>query len=287
MAGRLFIVGAGLMGSGIAQVAAQAGYQVTMQDVSEAALARARAAIDGSLGRFEAKGRITAGDRAAALDRIATTGELDAAAGADLVVEAVFERLDVKREVFERLDRLAAADAVLASNTSAIPITAIAAATRRPEAVVGTHFFSPVPMMRLCELVRGLRTSDATLQRARAFAEACGKTTVTVERDVAGFVTTRLIVAVAMEAARLVEQGVISAEELDTACKLGFGWAMGPMATMDLTGIDVLYHAGMNIYEETRDPKFLPPERIARMVDAGFLGRKTGRGFFTYNPPGS
>jgi len=139
-------------------------------------------------------------------------------------------------------------------------------------------------MMRLCELVRGMRTSDQTLEKARAFAEALGKTTVTVERDVAGFVTTRIIVAVAMEAARLVEQGVIGAEDLDTACKLAFGWAMGPMATMDLTGIDVLYHAGMNIYNETRDPKFLPPERVARMVDAGLLGRKTGRGFFGYEP---
>jgi 3-hydroxybutyryl-CoA dehydrogenase len=285
VAGKLLVVGAGLMGSGIAQVAAQAGYDVTVQDVSEAALARGRAAIDGSLRRFEAKGRIDAAGRAAALDRIAATTDLDAAAaGAELVVEAVFERLDVKREVFARLDRLAGPDAVLASNTSAIPITAIAAATRRPEGVVGTHFFSPVPMMRLCELVRGLRTSDATLQRARAFAEACGKTTVTVERDVAGFVTTRIIVAVAMEAARLVEQGVIGAEDLDTACRLGFGWAMGPLATMDLTGVDVLYHAGMNIYEQTRDPKFLPPERVARMVDANLLGRKTGHGFFTYPP---
>jgi 3-hydroxybutyryl-CoA dehydrogenase len=284
VAGKLLVVGAGLMGSGIAQVAAQAGFQVTMQDVSQAALARGREAIDRSLGRFQTKGRISAEERAAALARVATSTDLDAAAEAEIVVEAVFEELEVKREVFRRLDRLAGEAAVLASNTSAIPITAIAAATGRPEAVVGTHFFSPVPMMRLCELVRGMRTSDQTLGKARAFAEALGKTTVTVERDVAGFVTTRIIVAVAMEAARLVEQGVIGAEDLDTACKLAFGWAMGPMATMDLTGIDVLYHAGMNIYNETRDPKFLPPERVARMVDAGLLGRKTGRGFFGYEP---
>jgi 3-hydroxybutyryl-CoA dehydrogenase len=285
VAGKLLVVGAGLMGSGIAQVAAQAGYQVTMQDVSQAALARGREAIDRSLGRFQTKGRISAEERAAALARVATATDMDAAAEAEIVVEAVFEELEVKREVFRRLDRLAGEAAVLASNTSAIPITAIAAATGRPEAVVGTHFFSPVPMMRLCELVRGMRTSDQTLAKARAFAEALGKTTVTVERDVAGFVTTRIIVAVAMEAARLVEQGVIGAEDLDTACKLAFGWAMGPMATMDMTGIDVLYHAGMNIYTETRDPKFLPPERVARMVDAGLLGRKTGRGFFAYDPP--
>jgi 3-hydroxybutyryl-CoA dehydrogenase len=172
---------------------------------------------------------------------------------------------------------------VLATNTSAIPITSIAAATGRPESVVGTHFFSPVPMMALCELVRGRRTSDEALLRAKTFAESCGKTTVVVQRDIAGFVTTRLIAAVGMEAARLLEQGVISAEDLDTACRLGFGWAMGPLATSDLTGIDVLYQASMNIYRSTRDPKFFPPESVARMVEAGDLGRKTGRGFFVYD----
>ncbi len=282
MAGKVLVVGAGLMGSGIAQVAAQAGWDVTMQDVGDAQLARGRAAIEQSLARFERKGRLSAAERAATLARVATTTELDAAAEADIVVEAVFEELDVKREVFARLDKLAGESTVLASNTSAIPITSIAAATSRPEAVVGTHFFSPVPMMALCELVRGLRTSDETHATARAFAESCGKTTVTVARDVAGFVTTRVIVAVAMEAARLVEQGIISAQDMDTACTLGFGWPMGPMATMDLTGIDILDHAARTIYHESGDPKFLPPSSIARMVAAGRLGRKTGAGFFTY-----
>lgn len=284
-AGKLVVVGAGLMGSGIAQVAAAGGYTVTVQDTDAAALRRARGAIEDSLARLAAKGRVREQDREAALQRITFTGDLDAAAGADLVVEAVYEELEVKRAVFRALDRLAAPDAVLATNTSALPITQIAAATGRPEAVVGTHFFSPVPVMALCELVRGHRTSDRTLQRAQAFAHACGKTTVVVNRDLAGFVTTRLITTVAMEAARLVEQGVISAEDLDTACRLGFGWAMGPLATMDLTGLDVLYHAARNIHAHTQDPKFFPPETIARMVEAGDLGRKTGRGFYTYNPP--
>lgn len=283
MADKLLVVGAGLMGAGIAQVAAVAGYQVTLQDVSEAALARGRRQIDQSLARFETKGKLTPQDRAAALQRIVTTTELEAAADADIVVEAVFEELEVKRDVFRRLDKLAPEGALLATNTSAIPITSIAAATKRPEWVVGTHFFSPVPMMALCELVRGRRTSDEALERARQFATSCGKTTVVVERDIAGFVTTRLITAVAMEAARLVEQGVISAEDLDTACRLGFGWAMGPIATMDLTGVDVLYHAALNIYRDTRDPKFFPPESLARMVEAGDLGRKTGRGFYSYS----
>jgi len=280
---KVLVVGAGLMGAGIAQVAAVAGHDVTLQDVSDAALARGRRQIEDSLARFESKGRIDEKTRVEAIERIATTKELDVAAEADLVVEAVFEEVDVKREVFKKLDKLAPVGAVLATNTSAIPITAIAAATGRPESVVGTHFFSPVPMMALCELVRGRLTSDETLARAKAFAEACGKTTVVVQRDIAGFVTTRIIAAVAMEAARLLEQGVISAEDLDTACRLGFGWAMGPLSTFDLTGVDVLYQASMNIYRGTRDPKFLPPESVARMVEAGDLGRKTGRGFYVYD----
>lgn len=282
MTGKVLVVGAGLMGAGIAQVAAVAGHDVTVQDVSDNALGRGRRQIEDSLARFEAKGRIDADTRSEALARITTTTELDAAAEADLVVEAVFEEIEVKREVFRKLDKLAPVGAVLATNTSAIPITAIAAATGRPESVVGTHFFSPVPMMALCELVRGRRTSDETLARAKSFAEACGKTTVVVQRDIAGFVTTRIIAAVGMEAARLLEQGVISAEDLDTACRLGFGWAMGPLSTFDLTGVDVLYQASMNIYRGTRDPKFLPPESVARMVEAGDLGRKTGRGFYDY-----
>jgi 3-hydroxybutyryl-CoA dehydrogenase len=282
MAGRLAVIGAGLMGSGIAQVAAQAGWQVTMRDVGDDALARGVAGIRKSLDRFVAKGTVTEADAAAAADRITTTTELDAAADADLVVEAVFEELDVKQGVFRELDRICRDGAVLATNTSAIPITQIAAATDRPEAVVGTHFFSPVPMMKLCELVRGYRTSDATLATARAFAEEVGKTVVVVNRDVAGFVTTRLIAALVMEAVKLVEAGVISAEDLDTACRLGFGHPMGPLATTDLTGVDVLLHAGQNIWTDTKDPKFAPPELLQRMVAAGQLGRKAGRGFYEY-----
>lgn len=283
VAGRLTVVGAGLMGAGIAQVAAQAGWTVTMRDVDDAATGCGMAAIRGSLEKFAAKGKVTADAVEAALDRITPTTDLDAAAEADIVVEAVFERLEVKQEVFRDLDRICRSGAVLATNTSAIPITQIAAATRRPESVVGTHFFSPVPMMPLCELVRGYQTSDATLAAARAFAEEAGKTCIVVNRDVAGFVTTRLIAALAVEAIRLVESGVISAEELDTACRLGFGHAMGPLATTDLTGLDVMLHAAQNIYADTADRKFSPPELLRRMVSAGDLGRKAGRGFYPYD----
>ncbi|MFE2942614.1 3-hydroxyacyl-CoA dehydrogenase family protein [Streptomyces sp. NPDC059255] len=282
MARKLAVVGAGLMGSGIAQVSAQAGWDVVLRDVTDGALAKGVAGIRASYGKFVAKGKLEEADADAALARITVTTDLDAVADADIVVEAVFEQLDVKHEIFRALDKLVREDAVLASNTSAIPITKIAAVTGRPERVVGTHFFSPVPMMRLCELVRGYKTSDETLATAREFAESVGKTCVVVNRDVAGFVTTRLISALVMEAVELYESGVASAEDIDTACRLGFGHAMGPLATADLTGIDILLHAAGNIYAETQDEKFAPPELMRRMVDAGDIGRKSGQGFYKH-----
>jgi 3-hydroxybutyryl-CoA dehydrogenase len=282
MAGRLAVIGSGLMGSGIAQVSAQAGWQVTMRDIDDASLSRGIGAIRESLGRFAAKGKISAEDIEATLGRITTTTELDAAAEADIVVEAIFERVEAKHEVFRTLDKICKAGAVLGTNTSAIPITQIASVTSRPESVVGIHFFSPVPMMKLVELVRGYRTSDDTLAAARNFAEEVGKTCVEVNRDVAGFVSNRLFAALVVEAIKLVESGVVSAADLDTVCKLGFGHAMGPLATIDLTGIDVLLHAAENIYHDTADEKFFPPELMQRMVTVGDLGRKTGKGFYTY-----
>jgi len=282
MAQLIAVIGAGLMGSGIAQVSAVAGLDVVMRDVTEQALQAGLAGIEKSLARFASKGTITEDEVGAALGRISLTTDLAAAGDADVVVEAVFENLEVKRQLFTDLDRICRPGAVLASNTSAIPITQIAAATARPEAVVGTHFFSPVPMMALCELVRGYKTSDETLATARAFAEQVGKTCIVVNRDVAGFVTTRLIAVLANEAVRLLETGVATAEDIDTACRLGFGHAMGPLATLDLTGVDIMRHASDNIYADTRDPKFAPPELLSRMVLAGDLGRKTGQGFYRY-----
>ncbi|MFJ4906105.1 3-hydroxyacyl-CoA dehydrogenase family protein [Streptomyces sp. NPDC093249] len=282
MARKLAVIGAGLMGSGIAQVSAQAGWDVVLRDVTDAALTRGTDGIKASYDRFVAKDRLAAADAEAALGRITATTELEAVADADIVVEAVFEDLDVKHEIFRSLDKIAKDGAVLASNTSAIPITKIAAVTERPEAVVGTHFFSPVPMMGLCELVRGYKTSDGTLAAAREFAESVGKTCIVVNRDVAGFVTTRLIAALVVEAAKLRESGVATAEDIDIACKLGFGHAMGPLATADLTGIDILVNAANNIYTESQDEKFAPPELMRRMVDAGDIGRKSGQGFYKY-----
>ncbi|MCC3766560.1 3-hydroxyacyl-CoA dehydrogenase family protein [Streptomyces sp. UNOC14_S4] len=282
MAKKLAVIGAGLMGSGIAQVSAQAGWEVVLRDVTDEALRRGTDGIKASYDKFVSKGKLEAADAEAAFARISTTTDLDAAADADFVVEAVFEDVDTKREIFRTLDGLVKDGTILASNTSAIPITKIAAATRRPERVVGTHFFSPVPMMQLCELVRGHKTSDETLAAAREFAEGVGKTCIVVNRDVAGFVTTRLISALVVEAAKLYESGVATAEDIDIACKLGFGHAMGPLATADLTGVDILTHATDNIYTECQDEKFAPPELMRRMVDAGDLGRKSGQGFYRY-----
>ncbi|MGF1428460.1 3-hydroxyacyl-CoA dehydrogenase family protein [Kitasatospora sp. LaBMicrA B282] len=279
---QIAVIGAGLMGAGIAQVSAQAGHPVVLRDVTEQALQRGLAAIEASYEKFVSKGKLTAEEATAALGRITTTTDLGAVGEADIVIEAVFEQLEVKEAVFREIDKLAKDGAVLGSNTSAIPITRIAAVTERPESVVGVHFFSPVPMMRLVELVRGYKTTDATLAAARSFAEGVGKEVVVVNRDVAGFITTRLITALVVEAAKLYESGVATAEDIDTACRLGFGHPMGPLQTADLTGVDILLHAARNIYAETQDEKFAAPEVMARMVTAGDLGRKTGRGFYGY-----
>lgn len=279
---KLGIVGAGLMGSGIAQVAAVSGWDVVMRDMSTDATDKGIAAVEQSLARFVKKEKISQDDADAAVGRITGTTDLDALGDADFVVEAAFEKIEVKHEIFKALDKICKDDVVLGTNTSALPITKVAAVTERPESVVGVHFFSPVPMMKLVELVRGLKTSDETLAKAREFAEGLGKTCIVVNRDIAGFVTTRLISALIMEAASLVENGVATAEDIDIACKLGFGHAMGPLATCDLTGVDVLRNASENIYGETRDPKFAVPELVNRMVTAGDLGRKTGKGFYDY-----
>jgi 3-hydroxybutyryl-CoA dehydrogenase len=282
VAKNLAVIGAGLMGAGIAQVSAAAGYDVVLRDVTDEATKRGIDGITASYDKFVSKGKMTAEAAAEALARITTTTDLDAVATADVVVEAVFEDLSVKQTLFRELDRLCREDAILATNTSALPITQVAAVTGRPESVVGTHFFSPVPLMALCELVRGYHTSDETLAAARSFAEEVGKTCIVVNRDVAGFVTTRLIAALANEAVRLLDSGVATAEDIDTACRLGFGHAMGPLATLDLTGVDIMRNATRNIYNEGHADQFAVPELLNRMVAAGDLGRKTRQGFYSY-----
>ena len=279
---RVLVVGAGLMGGGIAQVAALAGYRVSLRDVSQQMLDKAMSNIAWSLGKFVEKGQFAAEARESALGRLSPTLALDAAAEADFAVEAVFEDKALKQEVFRELDRLCPAQTIMASNTSAIPITELARVTERPDRVVGAHFFSPVPLMPLCELVRGLETSDETLAAAKAFVESLGKETITVKRDVAGFALNRINLPSTVEAIRLVEAGVVTPEEVDKGMRLGMGRRMGPFETMDMTGLDVTLGAMLAIYEETQDPRFWPPDLLRRKVSAGRLGRKAGRGWFVY-----
>lgn len=282
---RVAIIGAGLMGSGIAQVSALAGKQVRIFDNAD--LVRGQSLLDESLARFVKKGTLTQDAVEEITTRIEFTSDFaHAVTDCDIAIEAVFEHLEVKQDIFQKLDQFTPAHAILASNTSALPISQIASVVKDPSRVVGTHFFSPVPMMKLCELVRGQATSDLTLQRAREFAESIGKECIVVNRDIAGFVTTRLILTLVLEAARLVESGIATAADVDLACKLGFGHAMGPLATADLTGIDVLRNASLNIVNEGETIEaaehFLPPALIDELVAQGKLGRKSGSGFHSY-----
>lgn len=280
---KVFVVGAGLMGGGITQVTATAGYQVKMRDMTDEILEKSVESIKWSLEKFASKGKITEEQAKKAIDNIKPTTELSDAADADLVIEAVFEKLELKQDVFKQLDEITGPEAILATNTSAISITSIAAVTGRPDKVVGTHFFSPVPMMRLCELIRGLHTSDETLEAAVGFARSIGKETVVVQKDVAGFIANRVGLAASSAAIKLVASGVATPQDIDKAMRLGFGHAMGPCETSDLTGIDVLMNAMKAIYNETQDETYWPPELMQRMVASGLLGRKTKKGFYDYS----
>jgi 3-hydroxybutyryl-CoA dehydrogenase len=275
------VVGAGTMGNGIAQVAACAGFDTVMVDVAPAALAKGVATIDKSLERLVAKGKLDAAARDAARARLATGGELAALAGCDLVVEAVVERFDVKRAVLAELDRLAKADAVLATNTSSISITKLAAQTSRPERVIGMHFMNPVPLMQLVEIIRGLQTSQATYDVVDATTRALGKTPVEVH-DAPGFVSNRVLMPMINEAIFCLHEGVGQAAAIDEVMKLGMNHPMGPLALADLIGLDVCLDILRVLHEGLGDDKYRPCPLLVKMVDAGWLGRKSGRGFYEY-----
>jgi 3-hydroxybutyryl-CoA dehydrogenase len=275
------VVGAGTMGNGIAQVAACAGFDTVMVDVAPAALAKGVATIDKSLERLVAKGKLDAAARDAARARLATGGELAALAGCDLVVEAVVERFDVKRAVLAELDRLAKADAELATNTSSISITKLAAQTSRPERVIGMHFMNPVPLMQLVEIIRGLQTSQATYDVVDATTRALGKTPVEVH-DAPGFVSNRVLMPMINEAIFCLHEGVGQAAAIDEVMKLGMNHPMGPLALADLIGLDVCLDILRVLHEGLGDDKYRPCPLLVKMVDAGWLGRKSGRGFYEY-----
>ncbi|MBM3299588.1 MAG: 3-hydroxyacyl-CoA dehydrogenase family protein [Deltaproteobacteria bacterium] len=279
---RVFVVGAGLMGGGIAQVCAQVGLEVTLTDVSPEIVDRAIKNIAWSAGKLVDKG-VVRGPVEEILARIGKAADYEPARGADLCLEAVFENLELKRQVFERLDGVAPPHALIASNTSAISISELAASTGRPDRVLGLHFFSPVPMMPAVEVIRGMLTSDETLATGKAFVRQLDKEPILVNRDVPGFIINRINLRANVEAMRLVEEGVATVEDIDKGLKLATGRKMGPFETGDMVGLDVTLGALMAIYEETKDPSWYPPAILRRKVRAGHLGRKTGRGWYNYD----
>jgi len=278
----ILIIGSGLMGSGIAQVCAQSGIEVMLHDLSAEALEKAKQKIAWSVGKFIEKGKLTE-DKDTILNRITLIDKIKPGLDLDLAIEAVFENIDVKREIFNKLNALCPEKTLLASNTSSIPITELAAVTSRPDQVLGLHFFSPVPMMMAVEVIKGALTTDKTAQTGKKFVEQIGKTPIMVNRDVAGFVINRINLPASMEAMRLVEEGVASVEDIDKGLKLASGRKMGIFETGDMVGLDVTYGALMSMYQETGDSRWYPPLLLRRKVKAGHLGRKTGKGWYDYD----
>ncbi len=278
---RVGIVGAGTMGNGIAQACATAGLTAVMMDVNPAALERGKATIASSLDRLVKKDKLTAADRDAALARVETAGELAGLAPCDIVIEAATENEALKLTILKDLDRLLPPGAVIATNTSSISITRLAAATSRPDRFVGMHFFNPVPLMALVELIRGLATSEETLATVRALAERLGKTPIVVKNS-PGFVVNRILCPMINEAIFCLQEGLASAEEIDTGMKLGCNHPIGPLALADMIGLDVMLAVMEVFYTGFNDPKYRPAPLLKELVAAGHLGRKTGRGIYSY-----
>lgn len=279
---RVVVVGGGTMGNGIAQVVATAGFDVTVVDISDEALALTRGRIEKSLGRMVKKERISSAEADAILGRISTTTDLEAAGRtADHVIETVIENLDVKSDVLRRLDAVCGEHVIFASNTSQFAITSLAAVTNRPDRVIGSHWFNPPPLMDLIELIRALQTSDETLATTIALADRYGKQTVVCQKDTPGFITSRLIAHLALEAARIVEEGVATADDVNLACRKAFNHPMGPLETIDFSGLDVTLNVADALHAQYGE-RFLAPQNLRSLVKAGHLGRKTGSGFSDY-----
>ena len=277
------VLGAGTMGNGIAQVAAQAGYQVVMRDIEDRFVDNGLKAIEKFLSKSVEKGKMTEEQKKGVTGRIKGTTRMEDLKNADLVIEAVFEDLAVKKDLFKQLDELTRKDAILTSNTSSMSITEIAVATKRPEKVAGMHFFNPAPLMRLVEVIRGFHTSDETVRTVMEITRKMGKEPVEVKKDTPGFIVNRLMIPHFIEAIRMLEEGVATAEDIDKAIKLGLNYPMGPFELMDLTGIDIAHHVTEYFYKElNKESKWSVPGLMKSLIRAGRLGRKTGGGWYNY-----
>ncbi len=275
------VVGLGTMGAGIAQISVQSGFETVGREVSEELGERGRATIERYLARALEKGRLSEADRDAAVGRLTLTTDLSDLADCDLVVEAVLEELDLKRELFAELDRVTRPDAILATNTSALSVSEIAEATERPQRVVGMHFFNPAPVLPLVEIVRGRESSDEAIDAAYGWAERAGKQPVRCN-DTPGFIVNRILIPLLNDCVRVLDEAEVLPEEMDKAMTNGAGWPMGPCALIDLIGIDVHVHASEALHDKLSEERMAPPERLVRMQQEGALGRKTGRGFYEY-----
>ena len=276
------VVGAGTMGNGIAQVFATAGYNVVMRDIKDEFVARGLATIRKSLERRASRAKITPEAKDAALGRIETTTEMNALADSDLVIEAALEDVSVKVQIFRELDSIVKPGGILATNTSSISVTKVAAATKRPDHVIGMHFFNPVPMMQLVEVIRALQTSDEVCRITEEVSRKVGKTPHTV-KDSYGFVGNRVLIPMINEAINCLYEGLAGPEDIDSVMKLGMNHPMGPLALCDLIGLDITLNVMETLYQGFEDSKYRPSPLLKQMVDAGYLGRKTGRGFYTYD----
>lgn len=275
------IVGCGLMGSGIAEVVARKKYDVVVREVNDDFLRQGMARIDASTARAVKGNKLSEDERTVTLQRIKGTVRLEDLAPCDIVIEAVSERLDLKKNVFERLDQITRPEVILASNTSSLPIIEMAAMTKKPDKVLGMHFFSPVPVMTLLEMVRSFLTGEETYRTARGFSETLGKTVI-VAKDTPGFIVNALLVPYQLDAIRLYENGSATAEDIDTGIRLGLRHPMGPLELGDFVGLDVILDIADATFEETKDARFAAPPLLRRMVAAGYLGQKSGRGFYSY-----
>ena len=278
---KIGVVGCGLMGSGIAEVCARSGYDVVVREVNDELLQKGLDRIRKSMAKGVQRGKLTQEEMDAALARIQGTTKMEDFAPCDLVIEAVVEKMEVKKQVFAELDAICPPHAILASNTSSLCITEMTSATKRPDKVLGMHFFNPPPIMPLLELVRTILTSDETLRTAQEFGKSVGKTTV-VAKDTPGFIVNLLLVPYLLDAVRALENGVATKEDIDTAIKLGLHHPMGPLTLLDFIGLDTTLYIAEAMYEEFKDPRYAPPPLLRRMVLAGHLGRKSGRGFYEY-----